>query len=99
MSDSPDISKIINLIMANPELIEKISSLAKSSDSKESEPVEVQRQSIETTAIPERKSPKGEKRSKLLYAMKPYLSESRSKAIDSMLGIADIIDVIRGGDS
>lgn len=98
MSDSPDISKIINLIMANPELIEKISSLAKETDSKESEPIEVHPESVPTTVVPERKTLKSEKRSKLLYAMKPYLSDSRSKAIDSMLGIADVIDVIRGGD-
>ncbi len=99
MSNNPDISKIINLIMENPQIIEQISNLAKNDSTKksqdasppESEPVNVQATPI--TNI-DRKS---NTRNELLRAMKPYLSESRGRAIDSMLSLSGILDVMKRG--
>ena len=107
MADTPDISKIIGLIMENPDLIAKIQGLAKGASEEVSaatdkEPVT----STETVANAEPAEEKTvtagvdyygpkEKRSKLLYAMKPYLSNERAKAIDSMLSVAEILDMMR----
>ena len=40
---------------------------------------------------------KGERRRQLLSALKPYLSPTRARAIDSMLGFTEIFEVIRKG--
>ena len=40
---------------------------------------------------------KGARRKHLLCALKPYVSKERAKAIDSMLSIAELFDVIRRG--
>ncbi len=101
-----DLSKVISLITENPKLIAEISALAKSSQSDENEgsapkesteeiskPSEV----IETSGEPGpsfKAEPKN--RQRLLSAFKPYLSNERAKAIDSMLSIADILDSIKG---
>ena len=101
MSDTPDIGKIISLIMENPSLIEQISALAKSDklQNENSQNIEADATEAVTSApinLPENSS-RQEKRSRLLNAMKPYLSESRSKAIDSMIGIVGILDMMKGG--
>lgn len=99
MADTPDLSKIIGLIMENPDLIAKIQSLAKN----ESEPVTAH---TELDATPEPSEEKAvsvgaeyqdprHRRNKLLYAMKPYLSSERAKAIDSMLSVAEILDMMK----
>ena len=41
------------------------------------------------------KRAESERRGELLRALKPYVSEERGKAIESMLTIADILDVMR----
>lgn len=98
MQDTPDISKIVGLIMQNPSLIEEIASLAKNesreapadtSVAAEDTPVEVT-----ASAEPERNTPSRAHRHELLRAMKPYLSESRRNAIDSMSSILDVLDVM-----
>ncbi len=105
MSDqeSLDIGKVISLIMENPALIEQISKLAKSGgkgqvDEPQSEIVE-EKTEVElqanteptyTPGISQRKD-----RATLLCALKPYVSSERAKAIDSMISIADIIDMMR----
>ena len=99
MSEAPDLSRIINLIMSNPDLVEKISALANSAEKSNTEPTEQKAESTPVVTEPQRKGQKSEKRTRLLYAMKPYLSDSRAKAIDSMMGIVDVIDMIRGGDT
>ena len=101
MSDTPDIGKIISLIMENPALIEQISALAKSDKLQNGNPTTIESEATEATTsapanLPENRS-RQEKRSRLLSAMKPYLSESRSKAIDSMIGIVGILDMMKGG--
>ena len=105
MQNTPDLSGIINLIMQNPSLIAEISALAKpkSDSSPEPEITESAQQKEEPTV---KEEPAEEKiavssaplmrthRHELLSAMKPYLSESRRSAIDSMASILDVIDVM-----
>ncbi len=103
MSDTPDISKIIGLIMENPELMNQIASLMKKDT--EAAPPEPQEEAAEQVSapvsllpenrgiVPPRRRPE---RTQLLHAMKPYLRESRGKAIDTMVSILDILDVMGG---
>lgn len=106
MADGPDISKVINLIMENPELLAQISAMVKKSDSNEQteeasaeiaeEPTEpVSEPVVPSSLITDDISPRRQNRTKLLYAMKPYLKESRRGAIDTMISIVDILDVMR----
>ena len=96
MADS-DLSRIVNLIMENPALIEEIKGLASggAGSEKREEPKE------EPAPIEERENAQIEadlpkvRRRELLCALKPYVSEKRSRAIDSMLTIVEILDVMR----
>lgn len=106
MSDqeSLDIGKIIGLIMENPGLIEQISNLARQKDypteeqTKES-PTETHKseQASVTMARPSYTSTSSSRgnRAQLLGALKPYVSEERAKAIDSMMSIADILEMMK----
>ena len=99
-----DLSKVIGLIMENPKLIEEIKNLAAKDSDKESE------KEIEATSEYQSTNSTSEtaevlanngdisakiRRHELLSALKPYVSEERSKAIDSMMSIADILDMMR----
>ena len=102
MQETPDISKIVSVIMQNPALISQIASLvntnAQSVDdgaSDEAELKEVQTQSAETVqTVQEAPTHNRARRKELLNAMKPYLSEHRRGAVDSMSSILDILDVM-----
>jgi hypothetical protein len=99
MSDTPDLSKIVNLIMENPALIEEIRSLASTSEkidapaeSTENAPTE----SIEANTPPKiADQGRRSRRHELIGAMKPYLSERRGKTVESAMAIADMLDLIR----
>ena len=111
MTGKPDISKIISLIMENPKLIEEISALAngdaakvtpaeeadeaKEAEKEREEDVE-QIKSIQSSAPVEDRVRGGRNRSQLLFALKPYVSRERAQAIDSMLSIVEILDVMKG---
>lgn len=95
MSDKEglDISRVVSLIMENPQLIEQISALAKQDhgNKPEEKPEEAKPVASDTyTNV----SARGE-RARLLGALKPYVSSERAKAIDSVISIADILDVMR----
>ena len=94
MASSPDISRIISLIMENPQLVEQISNLAKSETNESKEeaqnPQESTSASVSAEPIMDHNA-KSNTRSQLLRAMKPYVNEERSKAIESMITIADIL--------
>ena len=105
---APDISRIINLIMENPKLIEEITALAKKdaaenadADSKSDLPTNEEiedknSKSIKGSAEPTYPGVSGNKnRARLLSAFKPYLSGQRAKAVDSIITIADILDVMK----
>jgi len=97
-----DISKIISMIMERPDLIEEIKALANNS----SESTETESKTEAATEAEEKSEPAiseqstGEsvsraRRRQLLSALKPYVSDGRSKAIDSMMSIADILDMMK----
>lgn len=96
-----DLSKIVNLIMENPTLIEEIRSMAKKSDATEekslvAEENEVENKEAEPTIIKEEiKKAEGTPRKELLCALKPYVSSERAHAIDTMLSIIDILDMMK----
>ena len=98
MNETPDLSKIVNLIMQNPSLIEQISKLANPKEETSDTPTP--RISEETAAAPSAvqesvhtRSIK-DNRSTLINAMKPYLSEHRQNALDSMSSILEVIEVM-----
>lgn len=118
-NETPDLSRIVNLILSNPKLIEEIQTMVKQQDdtgseepvgatedlsaSRESEapaapadpPPQAERpEDVSVTASAEVKLHR-ETRAHLLRALKPYLSDSRRRAVDSMLQIADLVDVFR----
>ena len=101
MQDTPDLSKIISVIMQNPALVSEIASLATSSKvteaKEESAPIVTADPTASEVRIaesePQRTNVKTHRR-ELLNAMKPYLSETRRGALDSMSSILDIIDVM-----
>lgn len=96
---SPDLSRIINIIMENPRLIEEISALAKASDEGGSASVsEPPREEVRAEPVAAQKSEPRVgtgRRGELLGALKPYLSPERAKAIDSMMTIAGILDAMK----
>ena len=100
MEATPDLSRIVGLIMQNPELIEQISSLAKESSKEEDNEVLEDKREKEVNEIPasvdieNTRDDSRRRRRELLLAIKPYLSENRRTAIDSMSSILDILDVM-----
>lgn len=99
-----DISRVIGLIMENPQIVEQISNLARSSeapapkeDIKEEKNEDKQADSRLTQAAfsPAHAPLSGGERTQLLSALKPYLSEERARAIDSMISIAGIINMMK----
>lgn len=115
-NETPDLSRIVNLILSNPKLIEEIQTMVKQQDdngseetvgatedlsaSRESEapadpPPQAERpEDASVSATAEAKLHR-ETRAHLLRALKPYLSDNRRRAVDSMLQIADLLDVFR----
>ena len=100
MSDTPDLSKIIGLIMNNPSLISEISKIAgQSSDMGDEEPKQTDRASA-AIAPAEGHIPtdtKRERRHKLLQAMKPYLKSERANALDTLTSILEVFQTVKGG--
>ena len=95
-----DLGKVIGLIMENPALIEQISNLAKNTsaekpreETEHSIPTEPTDQKVTPTYTPIMSSKSN--RAQLLGALKPYVSEERGKAIDSMISIANILDMMK----
>ena len=104
MENTPDISKIIGVIMQNPALISEIAALAnqvpRSDAAEETEVSEVKETVAEVSAPPAESAPrKRPHRKELLNAMKPYLSETRRGALDSVASIFDILDVMMRKES
>ncbi len=96
---TPELSKIVSVIMEHPELIEQISSLVSSekgeAEEEAAKPEEVKEEIAVSAPAASILQPAAKQRSRLLYALKPYLSEKRSKAIDSMLTFGEIFDMMK----
>ena len=99
-----DVGKVVSLIMENPALIEQIANLAGEknvTEAEENEPVQIQAPKEEKTVAASQENIMGEispgrrNRTQLLGALKPYVSKERAKAIDSMISIADILDLMK----
>lgn len=105
MGESQDISKIIGIIMENPDIIARIRSLADESESKsvptDAEPQvkeECKKQSYsgftrESASVTNAEA--NRRRRELLTALKPYVKCERAKAIDTMLTVIDVIGVMK----
>ena len=99
---SPDLSRIVSLIMQNPELIRQIEDLAKQDKEipeteQNLQPLQKEEtESVPTVALPMQDS-KREKRTRLLSALRPYVSEKRSKTLDTLIGAMDLFDIIGRG--
>ena len=99
----PDLSRIVNLIMENPKLIEEIKNLSSSENNTEEKSAVTEVVAEEAEAATETASSGAVRnenlnrirRKDLLCALKPYVSEERGRAIDSMMSIADILDMMR----
>ncbi len=104
MSSAPDLSKVVELIMQNPAIISEIQGLLKNdSESPPSLPQKAEDEApmpkSESAATPVSAgaaeiSAKA-RRAQLLSAMKPYVSSERAKAIDSMISISEILEVMK----
>jgi hypothetical protein len=99
-----DLSNVISLIMENPSLVQQISNLAKGQN--ESTPDDLQQKTEEKVVKEQVEEPTSaptyapilnqrSNRTQLLGALKPYVSKERAKAIDSMISIADILDMMK----
>ncbi len=107
MGENQDISKIIGIIMENPDIIEKIKSLAQNDSQNadnlkndESIVVNANSSSAESTTstaevVAMQKTQNKKRRRELLSALKPYVKSDRAKAIDTMLSVIDVIDVMK----
>ncbi len=102
--DTPDISKIVGLIMQRPELIETIRGIM-SEDKEATSTDEASAPEQEPAQAPENKTlaqpqdnGKRKRRNTLLHALKPYVSPSRARAIDTMMTIADMLDAVKGDE-
>ena len=102
-----DISKVVSLIMDNPKLVEEIKELAKGTDGdtetkeapRETEQHEAEKSDTvieeEGSTYPYRQGGRKSQRTELLKALKPYVSKERGKAIESMITIAEVLEVMR----
>ena len=105
MQDTGDISKMISILMQNPDIIERVKALAeKTEDSKNFGTVdstelltESNKEDNNTANLKEESNVHTERdrRQKLLSAIKPYLSRERGKAIDTMLSVIEVFDIIK----
>ena len=95
--NSDAISKAMGILMKKPELIEMVANeLGLSSDGEKSDPEpdkppEGERQQKVKT---EQENKKTNDRERLLRALRPYLSEKRRGAIDIMISLGSIGDLI-----
>ena len=99
MNEGLDLSKIVSTILENPSLVAQISAIAEKSNVKAEEEKESETTSVQDTSVEEAptvRRGKDERRTQLLAAMKPYLSEERSRTIDTMLSIVSVLGAVRG---
>ena len=103
----PDLSRIVSLIMQNPDLIRQVEALAKQNTEETSDEnvqnavtaaqtEEAEAPTVSAAAQP-RSTDKREKRTQLLSALRPYVSEKRGKTLDTLLGALDLWDLVGRG--
>ena len=98
MSDTPDLSKIVNLIMQNPSLISEISALANGDNGdSEKKTADTPPKEEEKEKAPSKRETvsRNERRARLLGAMRPYLNEERARSLDTVITVAEMIEAVR----
>ncbi len=97
MADTPDLARIVNMIMENPSLVAQISAMANGTpaDKPKEEIHEVEGEETAPVTAEVSTAPRSSNRARLLGAMKPYLSRERGQAIDTMISIAEILEISR----
>ena len=102
----PDLSRIVSLIMQNPDLIKQIEALAGKNAEEENSPAAIEPSVTKEAETVKNDLPaitasttvnKREKRTHLLSALRPYISEKRGKTIDTLLGAMDLWDLVGKG--
>ena len=100
MAETPDLERVISVIMENPSLIAQISSLVSGKGQEKSrEPQaksEPEPDTAPTVSTPSQSTGTDGRRNKLLYAMKPYLSVKRQSAMDTVITVLDVLHTVRG---
>lgn len=92
-----DLSTVVNLLTAHPNLLSDISGMLKGiGNTTEEKPSEAETPPRAAEPVFAEKPGNRGARHELLHALKPYLSDRRSKAMDSMEVIADLLDTVRG---
>lgn len=112
MGENQDISKIIGIIMENPDIIARIKGLLDKQDASDIKTEQAaaikaddgQNEGQSEPAATETndaylKSQSKKKRRELLSALKPYVKSERAQAIDTMLSVIDVITTIKGQSS
>lgn len=103
-NEGVDLSKIVNIIMENPKIIEEISGLLKNDKEKSAESadtavIEEVKEESRAASLPAPtytdKVPERSRRRELLGAIKPYLSGERARTLDSVLSIVEILDLMK----
>lgn len=90
-----DLGRIVGMIMENPALVEQIKAMGRG-DEGVAEAAREETPASEPTSAPPR-APRHSRKTELLCALKPFVSEGRRKALDSMLSLFDVIDAMKGG--
>ena len=90
-----DLSRIVGLIMENPKLISEISELVREKGKAEEKKVTPEEVVAVTNPTPLPEPAPRERRAALLCALKPYVSEKRAQAIDSMITITEMIELMK----
>ena len=96
-----DLSKIVNIIMENPQLVEQIRDMISKAEDNPPSSTEEAKGQAEEPAVSDLRTenayPKhhSSRRNDLLRAIRPYVSEERSRAIESMITIADVLFALR----
>lgn len=94
---SQDVSKIVTVLTENPALLAQIKGLIEKEEAKDSFTSDSQK----TDASPVSAAPSlqdtgsTKRRGQLLCALKPYVSEGRARAIDTMMTFSQILDMMK----
>ena len=103
-NNTSDLTSLVSKIMAHPELIEQISSLMREEEAPPATRASTQSTETNATGAKETVSEqasnslsegtdKRENRKRLLAALRPFLSERRSRALDSVETVATLFDL------
>ena len=84
--------------MDNPKIVGEISDMVRSEKSEPAENTATSspaKKEVVAAPAPSAENQKAKSRKDLLYALKPYLSEKRGNAIDSMLSVAEVFTMLK----